>query len=146
MTSRDTIWKIQNFLPKLKAFGFIIFAFKTEVSLIKLNSLIVLLYGYFTLILLKHRNQITMLYYIYNSLNCRYDALRRLGNYPELQDHLKNHIDTLLEVLPPDLHSTLKPTFNLLWHSDSHFISTYIGTMHYVAVSYDYLVCSLMLI
>ena len=44
----------------------------------------------------------------------RFDALRRLGTYPELQDHLKNHIDTLLEVLPADLQSTLRPSFKLV--------------------------------
>lgn len=43
----------------------------------------------------------------------RYDALQRLGDYPDLQDHLKNHIDTLLEVVPTDLQGTLKPAFNL---------------------------------
>ncbi|XP_063687865.1 protein DENND6A-like [Bolinopsis microptera] len=43
----------------------------------------------------------------------RHDALQRLGSNPELQDHLKNHIDTLLEVVPADLQSTLKPAFNL---------------------------------
>jgi len=43
----------------------------------------------------------------------RYDALSRLGTKPEMKAHLKNHIDTLLGVVPADLQVTLKPAFSL---------------------------------
>lgn len=43
----------------------------------------------------------------------RHEALDRLGEHPQLREHLKNHISTLLEVVPADLQSTIKPAFTL---------------------------------